>query len=722
MPILAHLAAGCSAGAAILDDSKWKPSAPSNTAPLAENAAVPAAVVDVIPWTHPGEVSEALDVAEELLHRSEECGTNGGIRDLNTNGSIEDTILICDFPAQFKGQRWFTCRITSLPPKRTTFDSRWGRFPVGSLPDFRIWGSWWTMSRWSAAFLEDLPFPPPFHSGAAPYSPRFTLISSQDLDVKEPPKSLHSPPLLRIRLFRERIKILQCMLACAHTVCIILVRQLRPCSIGSHSGWYTSSCPRPYRVLYRSEYDSRYRYVLFLSLSRGTKANRVQSPAESPDFCKWESCRAMPFVSGFSRRSPNSPAPSFQSRSLFTSITLIGPQDLAMPEAYSLNTIYTIAELESSNGAGVFRRMNHDIPRGGAKAAVNLEMKGASLPRAKRRGEQKSGEWGFWKACGGVGFYGSLGGGGGNLSGAVDVPLGKKTAASEGEQYSKSFFSCKVSEARKLLSGTTRAYRDNYPDIRILGEAIAPVSPPPPHRHTRTPTSAYVPANKSLVGSNKPFSQCVRLGGRGGIMVLRTLENTCTIDSELQCQTVSPGFAIIGFSGLAPAMVANLKTYSRQKSELAQHGARYLAVKILSCLSFKKLCRIKYSFRAKHDFSWASLAHGKLPSLDAQRSTKDDNIRYHVSRATIQPYADNNVRRLDWPAQSPDLNPIEHLRNELDRRVRARQARPKSIAQLMEWLQEEWRRIPVDVLQTLVEGRPDRVAAVIAARGGPARF
>ncbi|KAJ8870702.1 hypothetical protein PR048_029727 [Dryococelus australis] len=68
------------------------------------------------------------------------------------------------------------------------------------------------------------------------------------------------------------------------------------------------------------------------------------------------------------------------------------------------------------------------------------------------------------------------------------------------------------------------------------------------------------------------------------------------------------------------------------------------------------------------------------------------------------------------PPRAPDLNPIEHLWDELDRRVRARQARPKSIAQLMEWLKEEWRRILVDVLQTLVESMPDRVAAVIAAR------
>ncbi|KAJ8897734.1 hypothetical protein PR048_003084 [Dryococelus australis] len=95
----------------------------------------------------------------------------------------------------------------------------------------------------------------------------------------------------------------------------------------------------------------------------------------------------------------------------------------------------------------------------------------------------------------------------------------------------------------------------------------------------------------------------------------------------------------------------------------------------------------------------------------------DPSARCHVSRATMQWYADSNVRRLDWPAHSPDFNPIEQLWNELDRRVRVRQARPKSIAQLIEWLQEEWRRIPVGVLQTLVESMSDGVAAVIASRG-----
>ncbi|KAJ8884325.1 hypothetical protein PR048_016182 [Dryococelus australis] len=60
-----------------------------------------------------------------------------------------------------------------------------------------------------------------------------------------------------------------------------------------------------------------------------TKANRVQYPGGSlPDFRKWESCRTMPLVGGFSRGSPVSPAISFRRCTILTSITLIGSQDL----------------------------------------------------------------------------------------------------------------------------------------------------------------------------------------------------------------------------------------------------------------------------------------------------------------------------------------------------------------------------------------------------------
>ncbi|KAJ8877790.1 hypothetical protein PR048_022246 [Dryococelus australis] len=67
-----------------------------------------------------------------------------------------------------------------------------------------------------------------------------------------------------------------------------------------------------------------------LENSPPTKANRAQSPAGSPDFRKWESCRTMPLVGEFSRGSPVSPTPSFRSRSVLNSTTLIGSQDLAV--------------------------------------------------------------------------------------------------------------------------------------------------------------------------------------------------------------------------------------------------------------------------------------------------------------------------------------------------------------------------------------------------------
>ncbi|KAJ8881488.1 hypothetical protein PR048_017969 [Dryococelus australis] len=50
---------------------------------------------------------------------------------------------------------------------------------------------------WSAGLLGDLLFPPPLQSGAAPFSPQFTLIGCQDLVVKELVYMCHSDTDLR---------------------------------------------------------------------------------------------------------------------------------------------------------------------------------------------------------------------------------------------------------------------------------------------------------------------------------------------------------------------------------------------------------------------------------------------------------------------------------------------------------------------------------------------
>ncbi|KAJ8888147.1 hypothetical protein PR048_007634 [Dryococelus australis] len=66
-----------------------------------------------------------------------------------------------------------------------------------------------------------------------------------------------------------------------------------------------------------------------LACSPPTNANRVQSPAGLlPNFRMWESCRMMPLVDGFSRKSPVSLTLSFQRCSILTSFAPIGSQDV----------------------------------------------------------------------------------------------------------------------------------------------------------------------------------------------------------------------------------------------------------------------------------------------------------------------------------------------------------------------------------------------------------
>lgn len=69
-----------------------------------------------------------------------------------------------------------------------------------------------------------------------------------------------------------------------------------------------------------------------------------------------------------------------------------------------------------------------------------------------------------------------------------------------------------------------------------------------------------------------------------------------------------------------------------------------------------------------------------------------------------------------WPPQSPDLNPIELLWEELDRRVR--KICPISAEHLWDILQKEWKAIPSSVIEKLVERMPRIVRRLLAAKGG----
>lgn len=95
-----------------------------------------------------------------------------------------------------------------------------------------------------------------------------------------------------------------------------------------------------------------------------------------------------------------------------------------------------------------------------------------------------------------------------------------------------------------------------------------------------------------------------------------------------------------------------------------------------------------------------------------------DNARPHTARIVFDYLEDVSITRMEWPARSPDMNPIEHAWDELGRRVRQRNSPPITLRELKEALIEEWENIPQHRLRNLVESMPNRITAVLTARGG----
>jgi transposase len=96
-----------------------------------------------------------------------------------------------------------------------------------------------------------------------------------------------------------------------------------------------------------------------------------------------------------------------------------------------------------------------------------------------------------------------------------------------------------------------------------------------------------------------------------------------------------------------------------------------------------------------------------------------DNARPRLVTNFLQ---ENNINVMDWPSLSPDLAPIEHLWDELGRRVYARRLPPATVQQLEQALIQEWQRIPQNSIKSEVLSMRRRCGECIQSFGGHTRY
>ncbi len=97
-----------------------------------------------------------------------------------------------------------------------------------------------------------------------------------------------------------------------------------------------------------------------------------------------------------------------------------------------------------------------------------------------------------------------------------------------------------------------------------------------------------------------------------------------------------------------------------------------------------------------------------------------DNDRKHTAKVTKEWLKKKHIKVLEWPSQSPDLNPIENLWRELKLRVSKRQ--PRNLNDLERICKEEWTKIPPEMCANLVTNYKKRLTSVLANKGFCTKF
>jgi hypothetical protein len=154
------------------------------------------------------------------------------------------------------------------------------------------------------------------------------------------------------------------------------------------------------------------------------------------------------------------------------------------------------------------------------------------------------------------------------------------------------------------------------------------------------------------------------------------------------------------------------------------------ALMIWGCMSYKGTGRIAFlePNRRMNSEWYSSILEGPVQNtivehfgVGRQVNFQDDGAPCHRSRVVEVKCNDLGIRRLEWPGQSPDANPIENLWKIVKNKVRLQQ--PQTVAALKDAINDVWNNgIPVSLCQHLIGSMQNRLHAIIRQHGYPTKY
>jgi transposase len=96
-----------------------------------------------------------------------------------------------------------------------------------------------------------------------------------------------------------------------------------------------------------------------------------------------------------------------------------------------------------------------------------------------------------------------------------------------------------------------------------------------------------------------------------------------------------------------------------------------------------------------------------------------DNAPAHREGGVKEMLEANSIEVLEWPAQSPDLNLIEACWRFLKKKLRSSYEEDR---ELKRHITEIWEEMPLEFINKLYRSIPERLRAVIKAKGGPTKY